>query len=47
MFKVYQNVFPPILGEISHRRDINYNLLINSSFAMPRLFSMEVKVFRT
>ena len=37
MFKVYRNVFPPIFGEIFHRRDINYNLLINSNFAMPNV----------
>ena len=32
MFKVYRNISPPIFSEIFHRRDINYNLRINSDF---------------
>ena len=35
MFKVYRNISSPIFSEIFHRRDINYNLRINSNFAMP------------
>ena len=35
MFKVYRNISPPILCEIFHRRHKNYNLRINSDFAMP------------
>ena len=35
MFKVYQNISPPIFSETSHRCDMNHNLLINSQFAMP------------
>ena len=30
MFKVYRNIYPPILSEMFHRREINYNLQINS-----------------
>ena len=49
MLKVYRNIFPPIFSEIFHRRDINYNLRINSDFAMSnvRSVSIEVKAFRT
>ena len=35
MFKVYRNVSSPIFSKIFHRCDINYNLQINSDFAMP------------
>ena len=31
---------PPILSEIFHRRDINYNLQINSDFAKPNVRSV-------
>ena len=34
MFKVYRNIFPSNFIEVFHRRDINYNLQINSEFAM-------------
>ena len=37
MFKVHRNISPPIFSEIFHRRDENYNLRINSDFAMPDL----------
>ena len=37
MFKVYQNISPPIFSEIFHRGDINYNLQINTDFSMPNL----------
>ena len=49
MFKVCRNISPPIFSEIFHRRDINYNLRINSDFACQTQvrFSMEVKVFCT
>ena len=40
MFKVYRNTSPPIFSEIFHRRDINYNLRINSDFAMPNVRSI-------
>ena len=40
MFKVYRNISPPIFSEIFHRRDINYNLRINSDFAMPNVMSV-------
>ena len=40
MFKVYQNISPPIFSEIFHRRDINYNLRINSDLAMPNVRSV-------
>ena len=40
MFKVYRNISLPIFSEIFHRRDINYNLRINSDFAMPNLRSV-------
>ena len=39
MFKVYQNI-SPIFSEIFHRRDINYNLRINSDFAVPNVRSV-------
>ena len=37
MFKVYQNISPPISSEILRRRDINYNLRINSDVEMPNV----------
>ena len=40
MFKVYQNISPPIFSEIFHRRDISYNLRINLEFAMSNLRSV-------
>ena len=40
MFKVYRNIYPPIFSEIFHRRDIKYNLKINSDFAMPNVRSV-------
>ena len=40
MFKVYQNISPPIFSEIFYQRDINYNLRINSDFAMPNVRSV-------
>ena len=40
MFKVYWNIFPLIFGEIFHRRGIDYNLQINSEFAMPNVRSV-------
>ena len=40
MFKVYRNIFSPIFSEIFHRRDINYNLRINSDFVMPNVRSV-------
>ena len=40
MFKVYRNKSPPIFSEIFHRRDINYNLRINSDFAIPNVRSV-------
>ena len=39
MFKVYRNISPSISSEIFHRRYINYNLRINSEFAMQNLRS--------
>ena len=40
MFKVYRNISPPIFSEIFHQRGNNYNLRINSDFAMPNLRSV-------
>ena len=40
MFKVYPNIYHPIFSEIFHRRDINYNLQINSDSAMPNVRSV-------
>ena len=40
MFKVHRNIYPPIFSEIFHRRDINYNLRMNSVFAMPNVRSV-------
>ena len=40
MFKVSRNISPPIFREIFHRRDINYNLRINSDFVMPSVRSV-------
>ena len=39
-FKVYRNISLAIFSEIFHRRDINYNLRINSDFAMPNVRSV-------
>ena len=33
MFKVYQNIYPPIFREIFHQSGNNYNLRIDSHFA--------------
>ena len=40
MFKVYRNISPPIFSEVFHRRDKNYNLRINSDFAMVNVRSV-------
>ena len=44
MFKVYRNIspqnIPPIISKVFHQRDINYNLQINSGFAMPNVRSV-------
>ena len=40
MFKVYRNISPPIFSEIFHGRDIDYNLRINSDFAVPNVRSV-------
>ena len=40
MFKVYRNISAPIFSEIIYRRDKNYNLRINSDFAMPNVRSV-------
>ena len=40
MFKVYLNISPPIFSEIFHRRDKNFNLRINSEFAMSNVRSI-------
>ena len=40
MFKVYRNISPPIFSEIFLRCDINYNLRINSDFAMRKVRSV-------
>ena len=39
MFKI-EICLPPILSEIFHRRDINYNLQINSDFSKPNVRSV-------
>ena len=46
--KIYRIIFPAIFTEIFHGRYINYNLRINSEFALSNVNSgsMEVKVFR-
>ena len=36
MFKVCRNISPLVLIEIFHRRDIKYNLQVNSDLAMPK-----------
>ena len=36
-FKVYQNISLPIFNKIFHRRNKNYNLRINSEFAIPKV----------
>ena len=40
MSKVYRNISPPISSKIFHRCNINYNLQINSAFAMPNVKSV-------
>ena len=40
MFKVYQNISSPTFSEIFHGRDIDYNLQINSDFAVPNVRSI-------
>ena len=40
MFKVYRNISPTVFSEIFHRRDVNYNVRINSDFAMPNVRSV-------
>ena len=40
MLKVYRNICPPIFSEICHQRGNNYNLRINSDFAMPNVRSV-------
>ena len=40
IFKVYWNLSPSIFNEIIHRRDINYNLRINSEFVLPNVRSV-------
>ena len=40
MFKAYRDVSALISSEIFHRRDINFNLKINSDFAMPNVRSI-------
>ena len=39
IFKVYQNISPPIFSEIFYGRDINYNLRIISEFVEPNIRS--------
>ena len=39
MFKVCRNISPPIFNEVFHQRGNNYNLRINSDFAMPKVRS--------
>ena len=36
LFKVYRNISFPIFYEFFHQRDVNYNLRINSLFAMSK-----------
>ena len=40
MLKVYRNICPPIFSDICHQRGNNYNLRINSDFAMPNVRSV-------
>ena len=40
MSKTYANISQPISCETFHRRGINYNLQINSEFAMPNIGSI-------
>ena len=40
IFKVYQNMSPPIFSQIFHRRDISYKLRINSDFEMANVRSV-------
>ena len=36
-FKIYRNISPPIFSEIFHQLGNNYNIRINSDFAMPNV----------
>ena len=40
MYQLYQNISPLTYSEVFHRRGINYNLLINSEFALPNVRSV-------
>ena len=40
MFKVYRNKSPAIFREIFHRHNLNYNLRINSEYAVPNVRSV-------
>ena len=40
MIKVYRNISSSIFSEIFHRRDANYNLRINSDFALANVRSV-------
>ena len=40
VFKVHRNISPLIFGEIFHQLDINYNLRINSDFAISNVRSV-------
>ena len=40
MFKVYRNKSPAIFRVIFHRHDLNYNLRINSEYAVPNVRSV-------
>ena len=37
MYQLYRNISPLTYSEVFHRRDINYNLPINSEFALPNV----------
>ena len=39
MYQLYQNISPLTYSEVFHRRGINYNLPINSEFALPNVRS--------
>ena len=40
MYQLYQNISPLTYSEVFHRRGINYNLPINSEFALPNVRSV-------
>ena len=40
MLKVYRNIYPSIFSKIFHLPDINYDLRINSGFAVPNARSV-------